>query len=213
MSSWGSNSVPHPRQFNISVPHKRTTPFQPPKSLSSTHPSVPHQKTPHFHTKNPSVPPPPLSFTPKTPQFNTKNLSVPHISQFLTKNPSVPPPPPLVSHQKPLSSTSSQFHTKNSSVLHQKPSVPYLNPSVQHTPQLCFCLRSFWCGTEGKVELRDFGCWRGVVLVWNRCVEVRGSVWNWGVLSSWLKIWNEAYDFEWFSMNSNYESFTIMVFN
>ena len=31
-------------------------------------------------------------------------------------------------------------------------------------------------------ELRDFGCWKGVVLVWNRCVELRGSMWKWGVL-------------------------------
>ena len=32
------------------------------------------------------------------------------------------------------------------------------------------------------VELRDFGCWKGLVLVWNPCVNLRGSVWNWGVL-------------------------------
>ena len=38
-SIYGSPSVPHPPQFNASVPHKTTTPFQPPKS-----PSVPHQK-------------------------------------------------------------------------------------------------------------------------------------------------------------------------
>ena len=137
-----------------------------------------------FRSEYPSVPHRPPQFITSVPHKDHTS-SAPKIPQFNTKNPSVPPPP--------------QFHIKN--------------PSVQHTPQLCFCLRSFWCGTEGKVELRDFGCWRGVVLVWNRCVEVRGSVWNWGVLSSWLKIWNEAYDFEWFSMNSNYESFTIMVFN
>ena len=34
------------------------------------------------------------------------------------------------------------------------------------------------------VELKNFGCWKGVVLVWNRCVELRGSVWTWGVLQS-----------------------------
>ena len=28
------------------------------------------------------------------------------------------------------------------------------------------------------VELRDFGCWKGLVLVWNRCIELRGSVWS-----------------------------------
>ena len=46
-------------------------------------------------------------------------------------------------------------------------------------------LRVFWRFFEWRffcVELRDFGCWKGVVLVWNRCVELRGSVWNWGVL-------------------------------
>ena len=74
-----SPSVPHPPQFNTSVPHKRATPFQPPKSLSST------LKTPQFN-KPPSVQhQKPLSFTPKPPQF-------------LTETPSVP-------HQKPLSST------------------------------------------------------------------------------------------------------------
>ena len=30
----GSPSVPHPPQFNTSVPHSRATPFQIPKSLS-----------------------------------------------------------------------------------------------------------------------------------------------------------------------------------
>ena len=47
------------------------------------------------------------------------------------------------------------------------------------------------CWTEGFpvwnwgiycVELRDLGYWKGVVHVWNRCVELRRSVWNWGVL-------------------------------
>ena len=62
----GSPSVPHPSQFNTSVPYKKT--------LSSTHPPQTEglsstQKNPQFHTKNPSVPP---------PQFHTKNPSVPH---------------------------------------------------------------------------------------------------------------------------------------
>ena len=51
-------------------------------------------------------------------------------------------------------------------------------------------MRGFWCGTEGvvlnwgvfDVELRVFWGWKGVVQKWNRCVELRGSVWNWGVL-------------------------------
>ena len=28
------------------------------------------------------------------------------------------------------------------------------------------------------VEVRDFGCCNGVVLVWNRCVELRGTPWR-----------------------------------
>ena len=50
----------------------------------------------------------------------------------------------------------------------------------------------FWCGTERVlvlnwgvfvVELRDFGCWKGVVLVGNRCVELRGTPFriNWRI--------------------------------
>ena len=72
-------SVPHRRpQFNT-----RITPFQRPKSLSST------QKTPHFNPENPSVQHF-LSSTSKTPQFNTKKpLSSTHSS---------------VRHQKRLSS-------------------------------------------------------------------------------------------------------------
>ena len=93
---FGSPSVPHPPQFNTSVPHKMATPFQHPKFLSSTPkppqfnttPSVPHQKPlsttpkpPQFNTKNPSVPPP-LSSTPKTPQFHTPLSSTPKTPQF-----------------------------------------------------------------------------------------------------------------------------------
>ena len=60
-----------PPQFNTSVPHRWATPFQPPKSLSST------PKTPQFNT-TPSVPhQKPLSST-HSPQFHTKNPSVPH---------------------------------------------------------------------------------------------------------------------------------------
>ena len=55
--TWFISSKSGPPQFNTSVPHKRTTPFQPRKSLSS----IP--KTRQFHTL--------LSSTPKTPQFQT----------------------------------------------------------------------------------------------------------------------------------------------
>ena len=58
---------PPPLQFNTSVPHKRDTSFQPPKSLSTT------PKIPQFSTS--------LSSTPITPRFNTKNPSVQHTPQ------------------------------------------------------------------------------------------------------------------------------------
>ena len=96
----GSPSVPHPPQFNTSVPHRRATPFQP------QNPSVPHQKPlssthpPQFHSKNPSVQHTPLSSTPKTPQFNTKNPSVPSRSVPLQKPLSSTPKKPSVPHQK-----------------------------------------------------------------------------------------------------------------
>ena len=43
-------------------------------------------------------------------------------------------------------------------------------------------LRDVWNREVFGVELRDFGCWKGVVLVWNRFVELREFVWNLGVL-------------------------------
>ena len=125
----GSPSVPHPPQFNTSVPHKRATPFQPPKSLSSTLKtpqfntflSVQLQNPPssiqkgqsfsapkisQFNTKNPSVQHNPFSSTPKTPQFHTKNPSVQHTP--LSSTPKTPQfnTPPSVPPQKTLSSTS-----------------------------------------------------------------------------------------------------------
>ena len=60
--SEGSPSVPHPPQFNISVPHRWATLFQPPKSLSST------PKTPQFNTF-PNSTPKRLSSTPKFSDF------------------------------------------------------------------------------------------------------------------------------------------------
>ena len=132
--------------------------FQNRVSLSSAPPSVQHissthkshsfsaSKIPQF--KHPSVPhQKPLSFTPKTLRFNTKNPSVPH---------------PSVQHRKPLISTQKipQFHTKN--------------PSVQHPSKLNWGVLGLELMDFG-VELWDFGCWEGVVLVWKRCVELRGT--------------------------------------
>ena len=53
------------------------------------------------------------------------------------------------------------------------------------------------------VELRDFGCLKGVVLVWNRCVELRahiGSIniysiliyYNKNLLRGWSVLSNQA---------------------
>ena len=128
-----------PPQFKTSVPHKRTTSFQPQKSLSSTHPSVPHRK--------------PLGSTPKTPQFHTNTfcLRVCWTEGFLVWNKGL-------------------WGTEWSLVW---------NWVVFGVELRGFC-----------VELRDFGvelrgfCWKGVVLVWNRFVELRGSVWNW-----WKLFW------------------------
>ena len=134
----------------------------------------------------------------RPPQFNTSvplldhTFSAPKIPQFHTKNPSV-------QHQNPLSSTpkTPQFKTP--------PSVPHLKPlsSTHPSGKIEVELRGFWCGTEECVELRGFKCgtegvvlnwgvfgvelrdfwgWKGVVQKWNWCVELRGSVWNWGVL-------------------------------
>ena len=73
--------------------HGKATPFQHPKSLSSTlktpqfntkNPLV-NTKIPRFYTENPSVPhKKPLSSTPKTPQFQTLLSSIPKTPQFNT---------------------------------------------------------------------------------------------------------------------------------
>ena len=127
--------------------------------LSSTPPSVQHisstQKG-HF-----LLAPKSLSSTPKIPQFQTK---------------------------KPLSSTSKtpQFYTPLNFTPKTGGGVFVYLFEVFDVE-----LRGFRCGTEGVsvlnwgvfgvelsdfgVELRDFRCWRGVVLVWNRCVKLRGT--------------------------------------
>ena len=141
-------------QFNTSFPHKRATPFQPPKSLSST------PKNPQFHTKTHQFHP---------PQFHTKDPSVPHHKPLSSK-------PPAVLHQKFLSSTpknpsvpppalrstpkTPQFHTPLSSTLKTLIST---HPSDKN----CFELKGFWCGTEGCVDQRGFWCWTQGFLEWN----------------------------------------------
>ena len=119
-----------------------TTPFQHPKSLSSTsksstHPSVPQQK-PLSST--------PLSSTSESPQFNTKTPSFPHQKLLSSTHPSIP-------HQKPLSST--PFLSKWCLELREGGTDGFLlwNWGV--------------CWTEGVfgVELRDFESWIAVALL------------------------------------------------
>ena len=118
--------------------HKRTTPFQHPKSLSSTpkNPSV--SPFPQFHTKNSSVQHQnPLSSTPKIFQF--------HTPQFNTKTPSV-------LHQKSFSST-------HSSVQHSFCLRGVLNWEVFSVePRV-------WNSGVFRVGLRDFGAWKGVAVL------------------------------------------------
>ena len=112
--------------------------------------NIQHQKT--LSSTHPSVPPP----------------------QFHIKNPSGPLP--SVSYQKLLRSIPLSFTSKNPQFNKNK------NSSVQVFGWESFWLREFWCWNEGKwnwgvfgVEQRDFGCWKSVDLVWNRCVELRGT--------------------------------------
>ena len=98
-----------------------------------------------------------------------------------------------VQHQKPLSST-------HPSVQHQKPVSSTYQKPLSSTPKT----EKFWYGTEGflvlnwgvfgvelrgvlkwrvfGVELRDFGCWKGVALLWWT------DVLNWG-WPEWLEWW------------------------
>ena len=146
--------------------------------ISSTTPqfntSLPHKRATLFQPRKS------LSATPKTLQFHTKNPSVPHQKRLSST-------PRISQFQSPLSSTlkTLQFNTPLSSTL--------ITPQTKNSWEVCWTegflvwnwgvfgmeLRFLWCWTEGF-----FGCLKGVVLMWNRCVEVRGSVQNWGVLVS-----------------------------
>ena len=113
-----------------------------------------------------------------THQFHIKGALL-----FSPKNHSVP-------HYNPLGSTP-QFHTLLSptpktpqfhTLLSSTPKISHFNTLLSSTP------KGVWNWGAFRVELRDFGyelrgfwCWKGVFLVRNRCVELRGSVWNWGV--------------------------------
>ena len=50
------------------------------------------------------------------------------------------------------------------------------------------------------VKLRNFGCWKGLVFVWNPIVELMGSVWNLRVLNPKLLA---IFKFFYFDKNSN----------
>ena len=88
---------------------------------------------------------------------------------------------PLSSTQNPLSSIQGPhlYSTKNSSVQHN----PQFNTK---TDKKLSCVLNW--GVFG-VELRDFWGWKGVVHKSNWWVELRGSVWNWGVLLIYLNDW------------------------
>ena len=109
--------------------------------------------------------------------------------------------------------------TKSSLIILSAHSRPYSVNNVSNDPPENL-YQHIWCWTEGSVELkgefnwevcwtegcvelrgvlnwgvfgvelRDFGCLKGVVLVLNWCVELRGSVWSWGVLvSGYMRIY------------------------
>ena len=139
--------------------------------------SIPLTSTHQFYTKIP------LLFSPQIPQFHTENPSVQHTPHYHTKNQGQFHTP-SVSYQKAHSSTllrstqkSPQFHTKNPRFSTENPSVQHnpqfhiKNPSLRHTwiHDYWFLTEWFWCGTEGKVKLRDFG-----VQLRDLGVELRG---------------------------------------
>ena len=93
------------------------------------------------------------------PRFTTKNPSVPRRKTVSSTHPSI-------QHQKPLCSTHASIlypHLSLSST-HLSGSTPNNLPYVEG----CVELRAF------GVKLRDFQCWKGVVLVLNWCVELEG---------------------------------------
>ena len=121
-----------------------------------------------------------LHFKRSTPQFHTDPLS--SANQFHTRTRPYQLPKPLCSTPKSLSSTLIWCGTQGGGT----EGFLMWNWRVFDVE-----LRDVWklgvFGVELRdfgVELRDYGCWKGMVHVWNRCVELRGSVWNWGVLDS-----------------------------
>ena len=193
-------SVPH---RNPSVQHPSIPHLNP---LSSRHPLVPHknpsvQHSPQFLTENRPVP--------HTNQFHTKNPSVQHNPQFNTKNSSVQHTPKIINSWGVCG-------TEGVSVLNWGGfGVELIGYWCGNEGFLVWYWGVCWIegflvwnwgrgGTEGflvwnwgilvlnwevfGVELKYFGCWKGVVLVWNRCVELRRPVWNCGVLIFLFKV-------------------------
>ena len=162
-------------QFNTSVWHKRATPFQPLKSVSST------QKTSVLH---------------KNRQFNGKKRQNSFVSNwgFFVLNWWL--------------CWTDAFYVFNWRVRRNDVFCVELTVFVFNGRFLCVKLTGvelagvlnwrFLCWTDGflcwteifsvlkrriwRVELTDFGGRKEVVLVLNWCVELRGSVLNWGVL-------------------------------
>ena len=102
------------------------------------------------------------------PEFHTPLVQ--HIS--LTKNPSVQHINSSVQHQKRLSSTQKPLSSTTPTVQHQKPSVCWTEVFWCWTGGFCVELKSMLNWGAFGVNLRDFECWKGMVLVLNWCVEL-----------------------------------------
>ena len=131
--------------------------------------------------------------------LSSKPLSLQHISSTQKGHSFSALKSPQFHNENPSVQHTSQFHTKN--------------PSVQHTHQFQTSvsgwrffgveLTGFWCGIEECVKLRGFGvelrsfwCWTEEFWVLKRCgpcAELKGSVWNLGVLVSKQEFRPEKY--------------------
>ena len=91
----------------------------------------------------------------------------------------------------PLTSTPSQFNT---SVQHKR-ATPFQppKPSVLKWGVFGVELKGFWCWTKGFWVLKRCGpCVELRKMCWMVCVELRGYVWNWGVLNYLFKIFKNS---------------------
>ena len=157
--------------------------------LSST------SKNRQFNTKNLQFNTP-LTSTPKNRQFNTKNPAIQHTPHFTTPFSSTHP---SVQHQKSVCWIEGCL-VLNWSFCSWTEGCVELKGVVNS--EVCWIeaflvlnwrffgveLRSVLNWRVFGVELTDFGGWKGVILVLNWYVELRGSMWNWGVTNKLLPI-------------------------